>query len=66
MTTMLSPAYIDYMVREEFEHRHDTTAQRNVALGRMRLVQGGASQQSQQQAAGFVPAAAEHRRRNWA
>jgi hypothetical protein len=63
MTTMLSPAYIDYMVREEFEHRHDTTAQRNVALGRMRLVQGGASQQ---QAAGFVPAAAEHRRRNWA
>ncbi len=30
----VSAAYINYMVQDEFEHRHDTMAQRNAALGR--------------------------------
>lgn len=37
-----SAAYINYMVQDEFEHRHDTPAQRNAALGRMRIVNGAA------------------------
>ncbi len=41
-TSPLSPAYIDHMVRDEFEHRHDTPAQRNAALGRIRIVNGAA------------------------
>ena len=38
----LSSEYISYLVQEEFEHRHETTAQRNAALGRMRIVNGAA------------------------
>ncbi len=37
-----SPAYINYMVQDEFEHRHDTIAQRNAALGQMHIVNGAA------------------------
>ena len=40
--TGYSAAYINYMVQDEFEHRHDTPAQRNAALGRMRIVNGAA------------------------
>ena len=42
-TSALSQAYIDYLVQEEFAHRHDTLAQRNAALGRMRVVNGAAT-----------------------
>ncbi len=38
----ISAAYINYMVQDEFEHRHDTTAQRNAALGRLHIVNGAA------------------------
>lgn len=38
----MSAAYINYMVQDEFEHRHDTIAQRNAALGRMHIVNGAA------------------------
>ncbi len=41
-TSPLSPAYIEHMVRDEFAHRHDTPAQRNAALGRIRIVNGAA------------------------
>lgn len=42
-TSSLSPAYIDYLVQEEFSHRHDTIAQRNAALGHMHVVNGAAT-----------------------
>ena len=35
-----SADYIERLVRDEFDHRHDTTAQRNAALGQMRVVEG--------------------------
>lgn len=35
-------AYIDHMVQDEFEHRHDSPAQRNAALGRMQVIDGAA------------------------
>ncbi len=35
-------AYIDYIVRDEFDHRHDSLSQRNAALGRMKVVSGSA------------------------
>ena len=38
----ISSAYINYMVQDEFEHRHDTPAQRNAALGRLHIVNGAA------------------------
>ena len=38
----VSAAYINYMVQDEFEHRHDTMAQRNAALGRLHIVNGAA------------------------
>lgn len=38
----VSSAYIDHMVRDEFEHRHDSPAQRNAALGRMQVINGAA------------------------
>lgn len=38
----ISAAYINYMVQDEFEHRHDTPAQRNAALGRLHIVNGAA------------------------
>lgn len=38
----VSSAYIDHMVQDEFEHRHDSPAQRNAALGRMQVINGAA------------------------
>ena len=38
----LSTAYIDHMVQDEFDHRHDSPAQRNAALGRMQVINGSA------------------------
>ncbi len=38
----LSEAYIDHMVQDEFDHRHDSPAQRNAALGRMQVINGSA------------------------
>ncbi len=35
--------YIDYIVQDEFDHRHDSLAQRNAALGRIQVVDGAAS-----------------------
>ncbi len=40
--TPVSSAYIDHMVQDEFEHRHDSPAQRNAALGRMQVINGAA------------------------
>ena len=39
-TAPLSAAYIDYLVRDEMEHRHDTIAQRNAATGAYRVISG--------------------------
>ena len=39
----VSGSYIDYMVQDEFEHRHDSLAQRNAALGRMQVINGSAT-----------------------
>ncbi len=36
-------AYIDYIVQDEFDHRHDSLSQRNAALGRIQVVNGAAS-----------------------
>ncbi len=37
---MTSPAYINYLVRDEFEHRHDTPSQRAVATSQFRVIDG--------------------------
>ena len=38
----LSPAYIDYLVKDEFEHRHDSPAQRAAATGQFHVINGTA------------------------
>lgn len=40
--TDASDAYIDYIVQDEFDHRHDSLSQRNAALGRIQVVNGSA------------------------
>lgn len=39
-TSPLSPAYIDYLVKDEFEHRHDSPAQRAAATGQFQVIEG--------------------------
>lgn len=39
----LTSDYIDFMVQDEFEHRHETAAQRNAAIGALHVVNGSAS-----------------------
>ena len=39
----LSPAYIDYLVRDEFAHRHDSPSQRAAATGQFHVIDGLAS-----------------------
>ena len=39
-TDTLSPEYINYLVDDEFAHRHDSPAQRAAAAGRMHVVMG--------------------------
>lgn len=42
-TSPLSPAYIDYLVQDEFEHRHESAAQRAAATGQFHIINGMAS-----------------------
>lgn len=42
-TSTLSPEYINYLVQDEFEHRHDSIAQRNAARSHLHIVNGAAS-----------------------
>lgn len=38
----LSAVYINHLVQDEFDHRHDSPTQRNAALGRMQVINGSA------------------------
>lgn len=42
-TSASSPAYIDYLVRDEFTHRHDSPARRAAATGQFHVIDGTAS-----------------------
>ncbi len=37
---MTSPAFIDYLVHDEFAHRHESASQRAAATGRLQVIDG--------------------------